>query len=77
MFDDMGTDLPTPWDSVEMLKIAEDLRTSSELRDLGYQAWSQCMDYVDGKLEIIDEGLFLAAQEFFAKAVEVERMNLY
>jgi hypothetical protein len=64
-------DLPTVWDAV-VLENSLELRTAGYLRDLGYLAWNESMAMVDGKLEIVDGDLFGQAQEFFAKAREVE-----
>lgn len=69
----MDMDLPTLWDAVA-LEASLELRGAGELRDLGYLAWNESMDYVGGKLEIVNEDLFEKAQDFFAKAREVEQM---
>lgn len=64
-------DLPTLWDAVAF-EASQDMRKAELLQALGHEAWNASMDYVNGELEIVDEKLFEQAQEFFAKAKEVE-----
>lgn len=73
--EDMDMDLPTLWDAVS-LEMSTDMRGAGELRDLGYLAWDASMAWENGELVIVDEDLFLQAQEFFAKAQEIETMHV-
>ncbi len=67
-------DLPTQWSAV-LLQMADALRSAEALRDQGYQAWDSSMGLVNGKLEIVDQEQFSQAQDFFAKAQEVDMGN--
>lgn len=68
-------DLPTLWEA-SVLELRDEARTAGFLRGLGYVAWNASMQFVNGTLEIVDEDLFLKAQDYFAQAREVDMTKI-